>query len=682
MNLIRKTRTFILAALAGGACLLRGQVPAPGNLAPGNLAPGNLAPGNLANATLEDLMKIDVTSVSKKEQSLSKTGAAVFVINREDIRRSGAVNIPDLLRMAPGVEVAQINANEWAISIRGFNTVFSNKVLVMIDGRTVYNDEFSGVYWDQIDVPLEDIERIEVIRGPGGTVWGANAVNGVINIITSSAADTKGGLAVAGSGNAQGAAGLVQYGGNAGAGGAYRIFGKYFNDENSPLPGGQTAPDAWHTGHAGFRSDWGLTSTDTLSVQGDFLASQGGEQLMSFSGTPPVPSSLNTLLTDKSADLLGRWEHTLQDGSQTSLQISDSEVLRSQAGSKLADNTLDVEFEHHLALGSRHDVVWGLDYRFTDISIHPYAPWGVQVNPQARATSLFAAFAQDEIRLGNAVFLTVGTKVERNDYTGVAFEPGVQLVWSINAKHSLWGSAARSIREPNSIEHSVQLPIGVVPVPGAGNALLVLEGNPSLQAERLTDYEVGYRTQLNSRTSLDLTGFLSWYRHLVTEQTEAPYAGSTGFIIPVMYENLAHARDYGVEFFANWQVTSRWRVSPGFSALRMSIGRDPGGNDTVIAQTPGNSPRQQAEVRSQLNLRRNLEWDSSLKYVARLQNLNDPAYARLDTRIGWNFGESMELSVVGQNLATRRRFEFTDFSGLFTSSQVGRTAFVKLTWRF
>jgi iron complex outermembrane receptor protein len=532
--------TMLFIAVSAAPYLSAQTLPPGNNANPANSAPAN---ATLANATLEDLMKIDVTSVSKKEQSLSKTAAAVFVINREDIRRSGATNIPDLLRMAPGVEVAQLNANEWGISIRGFNSVFSNKVLVLIDGRTVYTDVFSGVYWDQIDVPLEDIERIEVIRGPGGTVWGANAVNGVINIITSSAADTKGGLAVVGSGPRQTAAGLLQYGGDAGSRGAYRLFGKYFNDANSPLPGGKTSPDGWHNEHIGFRSDWGLSYRDTLSVQGDFLSGAGGDQF------PVVGSNLkatlvNSLLTDVSGDALLRWDHTLKGGSQTSLQISESLIHRHQLGVSVTNKVFDIEFQHHVAVESRHDIVWGFDYRSIQVGVDPTNSWGFVTDPPSKVNSLFAAFVQDEIRLSRSLFLTAGTKVEHNAYTGTQFQPSAQLVWLAGKNQSLWASAARSIREPDTIEHGVRLPLGVAPVSGVGNAVVLLEGNPTLEAERLTDFEVGYRAQLSARTSLDATGFLSYYRHLVTTELATPFVDATGALtLPLTFENKAHARD-------------------------------------------------------------------------------------------------------------------------------------------
>ena len=643
-------------------------------------------PPPLAGASLEDLMKIDVTSVSKKDQTLSRTGAAVFVIGAEDIRRSGAANIPDVLRMAPGVEVAQINSNQWAVSIRGFNAVYSNKVLVLIDGRSVYTSSFSGVYWDQVDTPLEDIERIEVIRGPGGTVWGANAVNGVINIITKSAADTKGGTVVAASGSREPGQGLLQFGGDAGSQGAYRIFGKYFDTYDSPLPGGHTAVDGWHTSHLGGRADWGFASGDSVSVQGDFFSGSGGATSQIVSGYPPAGALLNTRLENKSGDALAKWDHKLANGSQTTLQIYDSRDGRTEDGNHLSENILDVEYEHHLAAGTRHDIVWGLDYRFTREEIDPFASYGIQVNPPQRSDHLFAAFMQDEIQLSRSVFLTVGSKIEHNAYTGLELEPSLQLVWNTSDRQTVWASAGRSIREPDTLEHGMTFDLGTVPVPGFGNGVLVLSGNAHLQAERLTDYETGYRAQLNPRASIDLTGFLSFYHHLLTTETGDPYVSLSQnepeLVIPLHYENLAHACDYGMEVFGNWQVTPRWKLSPGITVLRMSLADDPGGNDATIVQTAGDSPRQQAEIRSRFKLLRNLDWDGSLKYVDSLDCQGIPAYTRLDMRLGWRFGEKTEFSLSGENLTSGGHFEFIDRSGLFTPSLIARSVSGKLTWWF
>ena len=643
-------------------------------------------PRDLTQFSLEDLMNVHVTSVSKRDQKLSKTGAAMYVINQEDIRRSGATDIPDLLRMVPGVDVAQIDSNQWAVSIRGFNLAFSNKVLVLIDGRSVYVNTFSGALWDVIDVPLEDIERIEVIRGPGGTVWGANAVNGVINIITKHSRDTKGGLVTAGAGSKETAAGLAQYGGDIGSKGTYRVFGQYANVDHSAFSGGQRAADGWHEWHAGFRSDWNLSSRDTLMVSGDLLTTAaGGTMTATFPDAPPRQAEVDRRLTNTSADVLGRWDHTLANGSDTSLQFYYSALQRDgEAGVNVSNNTADVEFKHHLAAGARNDLVWGLDYRVTTDDVRPVASYALRINPPHRTDNLFSAFVQDEIQLSRSVFLTLGAKFEHNAYTGFEYEPSAQLVWTATDRHTFWVSAARAIRQPARSDFGAQFNAGIQPLPGGGIALVTLSGSSDVQAENLYDFEAGYRAQINPRLSLDFTGFLSYYHELATTDPQAPFfAPDPGFlVIPLVYGNLAQARDYGVEFFAHWNVVSRWKISPGYSLLRMTVQRDPSSQDPMIEQTPGDAPQHQFQIRSLLNLRRNLEWDSSLMYVSSLTNQNIPSYVRVDTRLGWRLGECVELSLTGQNLLTPRHLEFFDAGGTILHTEVQRSVFGKITWRF
>ena len=355
-------------------------------------------PRDLTQFSLEDLMNVQVTSVSKREQKLSKAGAAVYVINQEDIRRSGATNIPDLLRMVPGVHVAQMNTHTWAISIRGFTDKYGDKVLVMIDGRSVYTPLTSGVNWDQQDVPLEDIDRIEVIRGPGGTVWGANAVNGVINIITKSSKATPGGLISAGAGSQEAAQGLVQYGGRIGAKGAYRVFGDYTNLGNSPAPTAQAVTDGWHKSHAGFRSDWELSPKDTMTVQGDLFQSREAQTIDTlFTNDLPREEIFDDQITVGAGNVLGRWDHTLLNGSGTSLQVYYDHYDRVERGLGETRNTVDVDFQHHLTLGSRNNIVWGAGYRVTSDNITP--GYAIRYQPARRTDNLFSAFVQDEIRL-------------------------------------------------------------------------------------------------------------------------------------------------------------------------------------------------------------------------------------------------------------------------------------------
>jgi iron complex outermembrane receptor protein len=641
-------------------------------------------PRDLTQFSLEDLMNVEVTSVSKKEQKLSRVGAAIFVITQEDIRRSGATNIPDLLRMVPGVDVAQVDHSTWAVSIRGFNDVYANKVLVLIDGRSVYEPIFSGVAWYAQDVPLEDIERIEVIRGPGGTVWGANAMNGVINIITKSAQATPGGLITAGGGSDWQAEGLLQYGGNVGAGGNYRVYGRYSNlGKSNPAAAAQPA-DSKRVREGGFRSDLNLSPRDLLTVQGEIRLVDGGETVTSvIAQVPPVMGTFSQAIGDDDGNILARWTHTFLGGSDMSLQAyyDQSHVFGSDANNWASIGDLD--FHHHLHIGSRHDVVWGLSYRvdanrFGGNSL-------ITLNPLQRTDSLYSAFVQDEIIIAKTLWLTLGSKFEHNAYTGFEVEPSAQLVWAPTTHDTFWASAAKAIRQPSNIDSGLQTVSAVVPFPQGAFGLVTVSGNPHTKVEQLRDYEIGYRAQINRRLALDVTGFLSFYQNLETTEPEAPYfvftAGPPHYVIPLIFDYKAHATNYGAEAFANWNVTDRWRLSPGLTMLELSATRDPSSQDSTIALLDGNSPTRSFQVRSFINLRRSLEWDQTVGYTSRLATGNIPGYVRLDTRVGWRMGEHWEFSVVGQNLLEPRHAEFP-YIHFIDRMLDQRSIFGKVTWRF
>jgi iron complex outermembrane recepter protein len=642
---------------------------------------------DLSQASLEDLMNIQVTAASKKEQPLSKTGAAVFVITQEDIRRSGATNIPDVLRMAPGVQVAQIDAGSWAVSIRGFNSRYANKVLVVIDGRTVYSPDFAGVIWDAQDVPLEDIDRIEIIRGPGGTVWGADAVNGVISITTKNANVTKGGLVTAGGGSQQAAGGLVQYGGSLGADGAYRVFGKYSNVGSTDFPNGSDAGDGWHQSHGGFRTDVTLSPNDALTVQGDAVATNGSETLTTlFSNALPLGERvLGSPVKINSDSLLGRWTHTFSGGSSIALRAYYDRDDTTLWGVRDILNTVDWDVQHHIRFGARNDVVWGGGFRLTkDASTPGYAITLLPLFPFDRLANVFF---QDEIALGHSAALTFGSKLEHNTYTGFEYEPSVQLVWNATKRQTLWVSAGRAIRQVARLDGSISIDYQLQPLGGGAFALEQIVSNPLLKAEVLRNIESGYRARISEHLSFDATAFLSFYYRLETEQAGTPFISSNPavpyLVIPLVPGNLGLGKGYGGEISGNWQVARRWRISPGYSLLYNNLWTRPASAGIIFA-LPDASPRNQFQVRSIWNATRRLEWDCFLAQVGPQPNstvAGVPGYARLDTRLGWHIGESIELSLAGQNLLTPRHLEF--YAEYPTQSTlVQRAALVKITWRF
>jgi iron complex outermembrane receptor protein len=637
---------------------------------------------DLTQVSLEDLLNTEVTSVSKKEQKLSSVGAAIFVITQEDIRRSGATNIPDVLRMAPGVDVARIDGNNWAVSIRGFNSLYANKVLVLIDGRSVYNPTFSGTLWNQLQIPLEDIERIEVIRGPGGTMWGANAVNGVISITTKSSQATQGGLVSAGAGSEIYENGLVQYGGEAGSKGSYRVFSQFFKTAPQGSTADSAADDHEHVLQGGFRSDWKISSRDSLTVQGDIVHIEAAEVFLADGSLTPAQGVVHDVAGSDTGNLLERWDHTLDGGSSISVQAYVDREIRTDQGFHEARTTWDLDLQHHWKLGTSNDIVWGLGFRQTGDDLTPDA--STSITPARRKDNLSSAFVQDEIRLSRSVSLVLGSKFEHNSYTGLAFEPSGQLIWSASARQTFWASAARAIREPSRVDSGVQSDYGAVPY-GDSTAILRVYGNPQLKSEKVRDFEAGYRVQASKRLSLDVATFLSYYSDLQTDEPAAPFvgmvAGQPRLIIPIVFNYLAHARNYGGEVFANFAASNRWKISGGYSLLYMHLGIDPSSQDADLAASAGNDPKHQFQIRSRLTPRPRWDWDVSMAYTGRRDALDIPASPRLDTRLAYRIGESTELSVTGSNLLQPQHAEFSDQYGLL-HTLVERSVFVKVTWRF
>ena len=646
---------------------------------------------DLTDRSLEDLMNIEVTSVSKKEQKLSRTAAAIFVITQEDIRRSGATNIPDLLRMVPGVDVGQINGSTWAISARGFNSQFSNKLLVMIDRRIVYTATFAGVFWDTLDLPLEDIERIEVIRGPGGAVWGANAVNGVISIFTKKASETQGGLIDAGVGNIQQGFGMAQYGGEINKGTDYRVYIKDFNQYHMEDPTGQNGADGWHALRSGFRIDNTLSPKDSFMFEGDLSVGREGEfgfVLPSITSPGFVPVAEQIDIADGS--FVSVWNHTLSPRSDTSLQLSFDRHLRDDPQNPEMRDTWDLDFQHHFALGNRQDFVWGVGYRNTPDKIE--GGLTVAMNPESRDLEVFNAFLHDEFALiPDELYLTMGSKFEHNDYTGFEIMPDVRLAWAPSSRHMLWAAVSRALRAPSRNDTNLVLNIGTGPA--GPPTLLRLLGNPEFKDERLVAYEFGYRTTISDRASIDLAAYFNNYDDLQTTEPGVPFPESTPppphIVQPFRYENLMHGETHGIEVAANWKVTGRWTLSPGYAFEELHMHTAPTSQDTQTAIfIEGAAPRQSAQLRSHLALRGGFSWDTSAFFVGRLihqgpfSNFAIPAYTRLDTGLTWKPLEKFSVGVFGQNLVKDHHFEFEDINGALQTGQIKRSAYVQFRWQF
>jgi iron complex outermembrane recepter protein len=662
---------------------------------PGKVAAQHRSP-DLTQMSIEDLLNVEVTSVSKKEQKLSRTPAAVYVISAEDIARSGLTSIPEVLRLAPGVEVARINSSTWAISIRGFNSQFSNKLLVMIDGRTIYSPNFSGVLWNVEDLPLDDVEQIEVIRGPGAAVWGANAVNGVINIITRSAVETQGGLITAQAGNYDQAVGSLRYGSHLGDA-AVRFSSKYA--ERSPLAGGTGGGsnyDRWDLQRAGFRADWPASTANGFTFEGDLYQSDAGETANYPSLTPPYSRIQNFLWYYSGGSLLARWRHVSAGGSQITGQAFYDRSHEAGAGDYgVTDSTLDLDLQQQMRLGGRHEVVWGVSARLVDEKTN--SSFLLNWVPSGKNTRLFSGSVQDEIALApRRLWLTLGTRIEHNDYTELEVEPDLRLLWTVQPRHSLWAAVSRSVRSPSSLEERVQSTISVVPTPLGLANILRSYGSSGFKSETALSYEAGYRMQAGQKVYLDLSWFYTSYHDLVGGVLGSPFLELNPpplhLVTPVTLVNGMEGHGTGAELAANYAATRFWRLQGSYSWLVQSTRSDPAYPSATAALPDGANPRHQFQLHSTLDLRRNLQFDTSAYFVGRLTlpaigagnipPVEVPNYTRLDTRMAWSPLEVLELSVGGQNLLRPHQLEFQDIAFPLVAGQVQRSFYGKVRWRF
>ncbi|MBI1747846.1 MAG: TonB-dependent receptor [Acidobacteria bacterium] len=646
-------------------------------------------PNDLTDFSLEDLMNLEVTSVSKREQKLSTAPSAIYVITSEDLRRSGATTIPEALRMVPGLDVARIDSDRWAISARGFNERFSNKMLVMIDGRSVYTPTFSGVYWDVQDTLLEDIERIEVIRGPGGTLWGANAVNGVINIITKSAKDTQGGLITGGGGFEDRGFGGARYGGKIGQNAYYRVYGKYFLHKNIINSAMRLDEGHWDSRRGGFRVDWKASNRDSLTFQGDLYSGTSKEHrwsLMPFS--PPFSEFLEEDLQVSGSYAQGRWTRTFSDRSSLVLQLYHDRTFRIDSDRNPTTrgetvHTSDIDFQHRLALGSRHDLVWGLGYRFMRDTSHNSL--SVTFDPDERATQLVSGFVQDEVRLAKDVlYLTIGSKLEHSSYSRFELQPNLRLRWTPQERHTFWAAVARAVRTPSRTDWD-QRRINSSRIDSDGLLRLSVSlGNRNFKSETLLAYEVGYRVQPRPRLALDIATFFNRYDDLHTNKRGDSYIEEFPLprhrVAPRYAFNNLRGTTSGVEFVVSWNATAHWKLSSSYSWLGMALHIKDPAQGTQGESAEGNSPKHQAQIRSYLSLPRHIEFDTTLYYVDRLSNQDVPRYTRLDARLGWRLIDKLEASLGLQNALDDRHPEFSNRNA--RASQVKRSIYGKLTWRF
>jgi iron complex outermembrane recepter protein len=644
----------------------------------------------LKRMSLAQLMDVEVTSVSKEPEKLLEAAASIQVITSEEIRRSGATTLPQALRLADNLEVAQINAHDWAISARGFNTNLADKLLVLVDGRAVYTPLYGGVLWNVQDYPLADIDRIEVISGPGGTLWGANAVNGVINIITKTARETQGLYLKAASGNELKAQSTMRYGGNLGRGIYWRVYGKYTDFADEVTSTAANAGDAWHMARTGFRMDLDASRPNALTVQGDYYdgtdgtGPDGGEKV-------------------SGGNVLGHWTRTLPHGSNLSLQTyyDHAYIARPYPASPAAPpfytgfpaadltddlDTFDVDFQYHFALGARQQIVWGLEYRAThevdrDANIVRFAPAVLN-------QSLYSGFLQDVVHLTPSIALTLGSKLEHNDYTGYEAQPDVRLQWNLDPEQLLWAAVSRAVRTPSRYDRDLVVPTGLVNAPPPYQFPAVyLQGSGNFLSETLLAYELGYRAVLGASLSGSISAFYNVYNDL---RSTSATATSAFYIFPYPYyfQNNLEGETHGLELTLTYQPLKWWRLHAGYDWLAEAIHVKPGETDTTDAINETADPPHQASLRSSMDLPHHVTLDMDLRWVDAFHIDNGPtagpvqgivpSYFELAARLAWHLTPRLELSLVGQNLLHPYHIEYGYPSP--SRGEIGRSVFGEITW--
>ena len=614
---------------------------------------------DIADLSLEQLNNVVITSVSRQEERLANAAASIFIIGAADIRRSGARSLPEALRLAPNLQVARQNARDYSVTSRGFNGQFANKLLVLIDGRSIYSPLFSGVLWDAQDVVMDDIDRIEVISGPGATIWGANAVNGVINIITRSAKDTQGGLATASVGNRDRDA-AVRYGGTLQSGGHYRVYGRVVDVDDAERASGMADGTGLRRRQAGFRADWDRP-LGGLTVSGDIYAvdlAQPGRADATLSG----------------ANLITRVTRKLTDDSDLRVQLVLDHVERNQPLAFIERlDVVDLDAQHSMRVGGRHNITWGAGYRYAQDRLTPSLVYGFI--PADRSLHWGSLFAQDEWSLRDDLRLTVGAKVEHNNYTGAEYLPNVRLAWQPGPTQLLWTSLSRTVRAPSRYDRDYRSPatpviVGNVPRYGIG-------GGPDFQSETARVAELGYRIQPAPDWSYSATLFYADYDRL---RTQEPNVNGPAYSGLRQVANGAAGTNRGIEMWARWQPVPSWRLNGGLVLQQVRTHLKEGSQDTSAALGVATSdPQHQWQLRSSHDLPGDMQLDWALRYTGALVRPAVPSYYELDAQWLWKARRNIDVALIGQNLLHRYHAEF---GAAPNRSVVQRSVVLKLTVRF
>lgn len=641
-------------------------------------------PEDLTELSLEALMSIEVTSVSRRAEKIADAAAAVFVITQEDIQRSGATSIPDLLRMVPGLHVAKIDASKWAVTSRGFNGRFANKLLVLMDGRSIYSPLFSGVIWEIQDTVIEDIERIEIIRGPGATLWGANAVNGVINIITKTAEDTQGALISGGSGTEKKIFGTVRYGGTVSDQTHYRLYAKYMDHDSNVDADGKACADQWHQWRSGFRLDHQVEEKDNLTLQGDIYQGLSGE-----TATYPVRDDQFPYFAAVTEDgdnenfggnILGRWSRDISETSDLILQVYYDHALYTVTTIDSVVDTFDIDFQHSFQPFKKQLVIWGLGYRFIHDALE--GTYSTSLDPESQDYDIVSAFIQDDITIVPQRWrLTIGTKFEHNDYSGVEWQPSARLLWTPDDHQSLWAAVSRAVRTPS--RGDVANVVKMI-VPETDPLLLETVGNPDQDSEEVVTYELGYRIQPTTGISFDFATFYNDYDKLrLSEFNEIqlnppPEPSFLNFDV----SNNLEGNSYGIEAAVDWRPLQWWRLQCAYTYLEMELKVKVDTPTAFIQADEKSSPGHQASLRSFLDLSDAWQLDLWLRYVDELSAIDIDSYIEMDARLGWRIRPNTRIELVGQNLLDSHHPEYVSQYLDTKSTEVQRCVYGRVTLEF
>ncbi len=638
-------------------------------------APIELASSQLIGLGFEDLMKVRITSVSKKDEQLFTTPAAISVITADDIRRSGVTNIPDAIRLAPGVEVAQVDAHTWAITARGFNATTAAKLLVLVDGRSVYTPLFSGVFWDVQDILLTDIDRIEVIRGPGAAVWGANAVNGVINIIRKEAKDTQGGELRVAVGSEDREMNAIRYGGKLGDAGHYRAYAKFRERDDSRATSSANENDSAHYTSGGFRTDWKLQESDDLTLQGDVYNGDEGQtsSISDLSGSLSRPHHAQTEVDG--GNVSSSWTHGFESGASAKVQFYYDRTDRAipQLWAEKLD-TFDFDAQHQFKFGDRQSIVWGGGWRvYRDVTDNTFA---VGWLPSHKTINIANLFVQDEIRLARTVHLTLGSKFEHHDYTGLETQPNARLAWTPNDTNTVWASAARAARSPSRLDREAHIS-GLIPT--APPIEIQLLGTEGFESEKLTAYELGYRVQPRTNLLVDLAGFFNSYNRLRSLEPQAPFVNPgppLRIVAPFPIGNKMNGETYGFELASEWKAFDWWRIKGNYTYFHIRLDPDDDSADNRSVRELDTSPSHQIGLRSSWDLPRHFELDASSRYIDYLPTLGVKSYVTTDARLGWTGIPNLDLDLIAQNLLKPRHVEYVQ------ANEIEENIFGRATWHF